>query len=57
MASIGNILDRLISGEITKEHAVRKLVLNRNREINEAIRKLNKEMYETETTNEEGNHG
>lgn len=46
--SIGKILDRLLSGEITKEHAVRKLVLNRNLEINKAIRELNKEMYEKE---------
>lgn len=46
--SIGKILDRLLSGEITKEHAVRKLVLNRNQEINKAIRELNKEMYEKE---------
>lgn len=50
--SIGKIIDRLMSGEITKEHAIRKLVLNRNREINEAIRKLNKEMYETEEQGE-----
>ena len=47
MASIGKILDRLMSGEIDKPHAVRKLTLNRNFEINKAIRKLNKEMNES----------
>lgn len=47
MASIGKILDRLMSGEIDKQHAVRKLMLNRNFEINKAIRKLNKEMNES----------
>lgn len=47
MASIGKILDRLLAGEIDKQHAVTKLQLNRNREITQEKIKLVEKLLES----------